>query len=229
MKHGGDAGRTARRARPRTRRQDHGRAMTTEIEPTVLIVPGLRQAAANHWQSILAGRIATARCVAPIGRDNLDCQARLDAIDAAVGEIDGPIIVVAHSAGVLSVVRWAQSTRRAVLGALLAAPPDFETPMPEGYPDMPALAAAGWLPTPRGPLPFPSIAALSRDDPLGDYDRIERLAAGWGSRVVDLGAVGHLNPASGFGPWPMAETLIAELAANPRYRRLKGRLKSPRE
>ena len=39
------------------------------------------------------------------------------------------------------------------------------------------------------------------------------LARGWGSRLVDLGEVGHLNPASGFGDWPMAETLIAELEA----------------
>ena len=29
--------------------------------------------------------------------------------------------------------------------------------------------------------------------------------------VVDLGEVGHLNPASGFGHWPQAEALILEL------------------
>jgi uncharacterized protein len=39
------------------------------------------------------------------------------------------------------------------------------------------------------------------------------LARDWGSRLVDLGEVGHLNPASGFGEWPMAESLIAELEA----------------
>ena len=66
---------------------------------------------------------------------------------------------------------------------------------------------------PRERLPFPSIVAASRNDPLGAYDRVAELARGWGSRLVDLGEVGHLNPASGFGEWPMAETLISELEA----------------
>ena len=39
------------------------------------------------------------------------------------------------------------------------------------------------------------------------------LARSWGSRLVDLGEVGHLNPASGYGEWPRAEALIAELGA----------------
>jgi predicted alpha/beta hydrolase family esterase len=38
------------------------------------------------------------------------------------------------------------------------------------------------------------------------------LAHAWGSRLVDLGNVGHLNPASGYGPWPRAEAFIRELA-----------------
>ena len=37
------------------------------------------------------------------------------------------------------------------------------------------------------------------------------MAKDWGSRLVDLGEVGHLNSAAGFGEWPMAETLIHEL------------------
>jgi predicted alpha/beta hydrolase family esterase len=35
----------------------------------------------------------------------------------------------------------------------------------------------------------------------------------WGSRFVDIGNVGHLNPASGFGEWPQARDFIRELAA----------------
>jgi uncharacterized protein len=30
---------------------------------------------------------------------------------------------------------------------------------------------------------------------------------------VNVGAVGHLNPAAGFGEWPQAEALIRELLA----------------
>jgi predicted alpha/beta hydrolase family esterase len=53
--------------------------------------------------------------------------------------------------------------------------------------------------------------AASRNDPLADYRRVVALAALWQSWLVDLGPVGHLNPASGFGPWPRALSLIDEL------------------
>jgi predicted alpha/beta hydrolase family esterase len=35
----------------------------------------------------------------------------------------------------------------------------------------------------------------------------------WGSEVVNVGAVGHLNPAAGYGEWPDAEGFVARLAA----------------
>ena len=56
-----------------------------------------------------------------------------------------------------------------------------------------------------------ALVAASRNDPLASFDRTAALASDWGARLVDLGSVGHLNPASGFGDWPMADRLIAEL------------------
>jgi uncharacterized protein len=85
--------------------------------------------------------------------------------------------------------------------------------MPAGYPTMDALRASGWLPVPRTPLPFPSIVAASRNDPLGRIERVAELAQAWGSRLVDLGEVGHLNPASGYGEWRQADAFIRELAS----------------
>jgi predicted alpha/beta hydrolase family esterase len=105
-----------------------------------------------------------------------------------------------------------------VRGALLAAPPDFETPLPAGYPAMNALEANGWLPTPRALLPFRSFVVASTNDPLASFAHSERLAREWGGEIVDAGAVGHLNPASGHGDWPMADALLDRLgiAAMPR-------------
>jgi predicted alpha/beta hydrolase family esterase len=186
--------------------------MTT---PTILIVPGLRDHVDDHWQTLLAGRLDRVRTVPPMGRENLNLLPRLFAIEQAARSIDGPMIVVAHSGGVIAVAHWAQQTRCHVIGALLAAPPDFERPMPPGFPNLFALRLGGWLPVPREPLPFPSLVAASRNDPLAAYERVIELADAWGSRVVDLGEVGHLNPASGFGDWPRALSLIDELAASP--------------
>ena len=182
-------------------------------EATILIVPGLRDHVAEHWQTWLASRLPSVRTVAPMGRDDLDCARRVAAIEREATVIDGPLILVAHSGGVIMTAHWAGQSKRRVQGALLATPPDFEQPLPSGYPTMEALQAGGWLPVPRNRLPFPSIVAASRNDPLGRIDRVTELARDWGSRVADLGEVGHLNPASGFGEWPRAEELIRELPA----------------
>lgn len=45
-----------------------------------------------------------------------------------------------------------------------------------------------------------SLVAVSDNDPLGRKDRVLELARAWGSRVVEVGAVGRLNPAAGYGP-----------------------------
>lgn len=86
--------------------------------------------------------------------------------------------------------------------------------MPAGYPSLPELQAAGWLPMPQARLPFAAIVAASRNDPLAAFSRVEGFARSWGGRLVDIGEVGHLNPASGFGPWPRAEEFIGELSNN---------------
>jgi predicted alpha/beta hydrolase family esterase len=181
---------------------------------TVVIVPGLRDHMDDHWQTLLAARLGRVLTVPPMGRENLDLAARVRAIEQTAGAIDGPIIVVAHSGGAIMVVHWAQLTRCEVRGALLATPPDFERSMPPGFPTTYALEAGGWLPVPKDPLPFPSIVAASRNDPLAEYERVTSMARAWGSRLVDIGRVGHLNPASGFGEWPRALPLIDELGAD---------------
>jgi predicted alpha/beta hydrolase family esterase len=181
-------------------------------ESTVLIVPGLRDHVPDHWQTLLAARLPRCRTVPPVGRANLDCRVRIDAVEREACAIDGPIVLVAHSGGVMTVAHWAQQSKRTIHGALLAAPADLETPMPEGYPSIGALRDAGWLPIPRRRLPFPAIVAASRNDPLAAFDRVAQLARDWGARLVDVGEVGHLNPASGFGPWPRAEEFIRDLA-----------------
>lgn len=190
--------------------------------PTVLIVPGLRDHVADHWQTLLAARLTKVRSVPPLEHDKLSCAARVDAVDRALQDIEGPVVIVAHSAGAMMVAHWAISrytrytfgTRNTldIRGALLAAPADLETPMPAGYPTVDVLDSNGWLPLPRARLPFPSIVAASSNDPLARLDRTLELARCWGSRLVELGAVGHLNPNSGFGEWPRAEELIHALS-----------------
>ena len=179
---------------------------------TVLFVPGLRDHVSEHWQTLLEAKLPNALCVPRMERDKLSRAAWVDELDRSLAAIDGPVVLVAHSAGCMITVHWALRHDRPIQGALLAAPPDFERPLPEGYPKQHVLLDNGWLPTPRARLPFPSIVAASTNDPLADYDRVASLAQSWGSSIVNVGAVGHLNPAAGYGPWPQAEEFVALLS-----------------
>lgn len=178
---------------------------------TILIVPGLREHVAEHWQTLLAARLSNVRSVAPLETDKLDCMARVRAIQHELEQIDGPVILVAHSAGVLMVAHWAAHYSRPIKGALLAAPPDLDAVWPSNYPSSETLRSQGWNPLPQGPLPFRSIVAGSTNDHLASLPAVSRMAESWGAELLNLGDVGHLNPAAGFGHWQQAEALIQEL------------------
>lgn len=179
--------------------------------PTILIVPGLRDHVEEHWQTILECKLPKARSVAPIEHDKLSCAARVEALQQTIAKIEGPVILVAHSGGVMIAMHWAQKYQRPIQGALLAAPADLESPLPAGYPTLDTLSDNGWLPVPRSKLPFPSIVAASTNDPLASFANTVQYAKDWGSELVNIGAVGHLNPASGFGEWLQAKELIGRL------------------
>ena len=183
---------------------------------SVLFVPGLRDHVEDHWQShatraLDAAGVATAT-VEPLTSDRLSCAARVAALDAALQAIEGDVVLAAHSAGCLMVAHWAQSPTRPIRAALLATPADVERPLPAGYPTVEELTEGGWLPMARTKLHFPALVVASRNDPLGNYDRIADLAQAWGAGLHDAGEVGHLNPPAGFGAWPDALGLIEQLA-----------------
>lgn len=184
--------------------------------PTVLIIPGLRDESQDHWQTVLHSHLESkgvkVQTIAPIGKAQLSCHDRVDGLDKAVRCLSGPIVLIAHSGACITVAHWVKQGggTQNIKGALLAVPPDFEQELPSPYPSRAQLLDHGWLPTPTLQLPFHSIVACSDNDPLAKPLRVEELASQWGAQVVYLGSVGHLNPASGFGPWPMAITLIEE-------------------
>lgn len=186
------------------------------MTPTILIVPGLRDHVADHWQTLLLQDLEQSglpvACVPRRPDDKLSCAGWVGATERSVAAIDGPIVLCAHSAGVLMVAHWARRhTAAGIVGALLATPADLESPLPAGYPTTDTLRSHGWLPMPREPLPFPATVAASSNDPLASQARVTELAGDWGARLILLGPVGHLNPAAGFGPWPQARPLLDDI------------------
>lgn len=118
---------------------------------------------------------------------------RVAALQAALAASPEPAVLVAHSAGCLTVARWALQHDGPVVGSLLVTPPLVED-------------------APRERLLFRSILVVSRNDPQCSFDDAVSYAADWGCEVVDAGPVGHLDSSSGFGPWPDGEKLLAGLA-----------------
>ncbi|MCP2316387.1 hypothetical protein APR12_001724 [Nocardia amikacinitolerans] len=188
--------------------------MNRSTELAVVIVPGLGDRPPDHWLNQLAATRSPTRTVPrpPAGAD-LDMHAWVANLEAVASTVSGEIVLVAHSAGVLTVVHWAQRTNRPIRAALLVTPPDFENP-PADDPQLGRIGLAhAWCPVPRSPLPFPTVLATSTNDPFATSRRVAGMAEAWGSRPVDLGPVGHLDPASGYGPWPRAQQLVAELTS----------------
>lgn len=185
------------------------------MRSTVLFVPGLRDHVDDHWQTLLAAELPGSVTVPPLTENKLSCAARVGALAAALAKINGPVILAAHSAGVLTVVHWARRHSRPIKAALLATPADIETPLPPAYPRPHELSAGGWLPIPRVRLPFPALVVGSDTDGLARPERIAQLARDWGADFENLGAIGHLNPAGGYGPWPMGRTLLERLEGGP--------------
>lgn len=171
---------------------------------TVLIVPGWGDSGPEHWQTLWERANPNFRRV--VQRD-WHYPIRVEWVETLRGDIRaaaGSVVVVAHSLGCIAVAHCAQVGPLLVRGALLVAPPDVE------HPDFPPVME-GFAPIPRTRLPFPSLVVASRNDPFAAFERSQVLAEAWGSRFVDAGNSGHLNADAGFGPWPVGETLLAEL------------------
>ena len=88
--------------------------MNDNATPTILIVPGLRDHVPAHWQTLLEQKLSNAISVPRMEHDKLSCAAWVAKLDESLAAIEGPVILVAHSAGVMIVVHWAQRHRRPI-------------------------------------------------------------------------------------------------------------------
>jgi hypothetical protein len=64
---------------------------------------------------------------------------------------------------------------------------------------------------PETPLDCASVVVASSDDPWLHFARAVYWAERWGSRFCNLGAAGHINMDSGFGPWPQGLYILRAL------------------
>ncbi len=163
----------------------------------ILIVPGHTNSGPDHWQTRWERQLSTARRVEQASWDEPDRDSWAARIVEEVERARRPVVLVAHSLGVVAVAHAAPRLPRSrVRGAFLVGLPDVDA---AGFP---IEVEKPFGPIPRDPLPFPAVLVASRNDPYCAYDKAEDIAYAWGAVIVDAGESGHINTASGHGPWP---------------------------
>jgi predicted alpha/beta hydrolase family esterase len=175
----------------------------------VIIVPGLSNSGDEHWQTHWQRQIAGSSRVVQEDWENPVLDRWLGRLAAAVADRPGAILV-GHSLGALLIAHLAdRHPRLPVAGALLVAPADSDAATRAGR-SLRDITAGSFSPMPLSPFPFPAVLAASRNDPYLGFSRARALARLWEARFVDLGVAGHVNVASGHGPWPGGLKLLAQ-------------------
>jgi predicted alpha/beta hydrolase family esterase len=172
----------------------------------IIILPGIGGSGAEHWQTRWEAEGSAFSRFAPASWDEPQLGDWIEALDAAVSKAASPPVLVGHSLACLLVAHWQMRSALPVAGAMLVAVPD-----PDGaaFP----MQAASFADPPTARFRFPSILIASGNDPYAtpDYSRLR--AGQWGSRLLEVGNVGHINAGSGVGDWPEGRAMLSDFMA----------------
>jgi uncharacterized protein len=168
------------------------------------ILPGLNNSGPQHWQTHWENkyhfiRIEQKEWGAPV------CDDWISTIDEAVIKVPvEKIILICHSLACCTIVKWAEKYKRIIKGALLVGPSDTEA---LSYPP----GTTGFKPMPLFELPFPSVMVASSNDFYVTMERAKFFADRWGSQLVNIGTLGHINSDSDLGDWPKGYAILQKL------------------
>lgn len=176
-----------------------------------LVVPGRENAPAVHWQSHWLGAFANSSRLIQLDWSRPEVGAWTSRLDAAVAAAPRRVVLIGHSVGVATILRWTQQASQPqvakVAGAFLAAPTNVEDPDPSFD------VVRSFAPMPLSRLPYPALVVASRDDPRVKMARAREFAQAWGADFADIGEAGHIGSAAGLGMWPTGLLLLGGLLA----------------
>jgi len=167
--------------------------ITPESDLTVVIVPGLNNSSQEHWQSIWERKLSNVVRVQQRDWSNPKKDEWVDSLSDLIIKIHGPIVLVAHSLGCLTVSHLGAEASQKVSAALLVAPANPER----------LSTFHTFTPVPFQKLSFQSILVASTSDPYCPSRLASAFARSWGSELIRLNNVGHINVESGHGHWPL--------------------------
>lgn len=176
-----------------------------EFSSQILIHPGLGSSDEMHWQTFWEKRYPSFVRIQQQEWETPDCNDWIATLDAYTSRYQMEnVILVGHSAACCAIVRWAETYKRNIKGALLVAPGDSEAAsFPRG--------TKGFSPMPAFKLPFPTITVISSNDHYVSMDRARTFANAWGSHLINIGSAGHINADSKLGFWEFGLELLKRL------------------
>ena len=170
---------------------------TSDID--ILMVPGWGNAGPGHWQSRWQRSLKTARRVEQADWETPETGDWVERIIAAVMAEPRPAVIVAHGCGVIAVAKAAPRLAQSRLaGAFLVAVPDLDPAIHDIWP----ARNGGFTPLPMQRLPFPAKLIGSSTDIYCTIERCQEIGRAWGADTSIIAGAGHLDIASGHGPWP---------------------------
>lgn len=180
--------------------QDNNRIMN------YLNLAGIYNSGPEHWQTYWQRDDARFSKLDHTSWDHPDRKVWVTELEARVQALGPQTVLVAHSLACLMVAHWATSSNLRVQGALLVSVPN---PLGKSFPE----DAKYFDELPLSRLPFPTALISSDNDPYGTRKHMAMCANAWGSKLVPVSGLGHINAESNLGAWPAGKAILDQLAA----------------
>lgn len=173
------------------------------MDTLFLILPGLGDSGEGHWQHHWLQKFPNAVKLVQEDWEKPMLKTWLKRLNQVVESLDSPIVFVAHSLSASLVAHWsANYVDRKVIGAMLVAPADVDSP--EHTPD----SVRSFSPIPLQRLSFPSVVVASENDTFVSLERASFFAQHWGSHFINLGKKGHINSDSRLKEWKEGQEIL---------------------
>ncbi len=178
-----------------------------------IIVPGVGGSETAHWQSWLQKQLMSCSRVQQQNWHNPVLNEWVSSFLNTINQIDDELQVVAHSFGcltTLAALAKMPTLANRIKNLVLVAPANpkrfsesgFAQPHERSYYDTFHAMQVN---------PISTTMLISENDPWLQFEDAQALARSWKIKPINLGAVGHINVASGFGPFPeIFNFLLAE-------------------
>lgn len=177
-----------------------------------VIVPGVAGSEAQHWQTWLENQLPRCSRVQQNDWNHPVLHEWVQQFVNTVVPLQAPLQIVAHSFGCLTTMaalHMFPELNAKIQHVVLVAPANPTRFGDNGFARDSLNHYADFFHniSPQAPTSM----LISENDPWLQFDDAKQLAKSWQIKPVNLGQVGHINVASGFGPFPQIfDYLISE-------------------